>query len=40
MAKRRVLIPSARSLLQQLDEKAGVYLGNELLESALKTVGE
>lgn len=40
MAKRRALIPSARGLLQQLDEKAGVYLGNELLESALKTVGE
>ena len=40
MAKRRALIPSARSLLQKLDERAGVYLGNELRESALKTVGE
>jgi predicted nucleic acid-binding protein len=40
MAKRRSLIPSARSLLLRLDQEAGVYLGNELKETALRTVGE
>jgi len=40
MAKRRALIPSARSMLLRLDQEAGVYLGNELKETALRTVGE
>jgi predicted nucleic acid-binding protein len=40
IAKRKGLIPSARSLLLRLDQEAGIYLGNDLRESALKTVGE
>jgi hypothetical protein len=40
IAKRRGLIPSARDLLSQLDEKAGVYLSNDLKSTALKSVGE
>jgi predicted nucleic acid-binding protein len=40
LAKRASLIPSARKLLEQLDDQAGIYLAAELKESALKTVGE
>lgn len=40
MAKRAQLISSARALLEQLDDKAGIYLTDELKEAALKTVGE
>lgn len=40
MARRQGLIPSARNLLLRLDQEAGVYLGAELREAALKTVGE
>jgi hypothetical protein len=40
IAKRRGLISSARDLLSQLDEKAGIYLSNNLKNTALKTVGE
>lgn len=40
MAKRRNLIPSARALLVRLDQDAGVYLGDELREAALRSVGE
>jgi uncharacterized protein len=40
IAKRRGLIPSARNLLSQLDEKAGVYLSSDLKNTALKSVGE
>jgi hypothetical protein len=40
MARRRGLIPSARNLLVRLDREAGVYLVNDLKETALKTVGE
>jgi predicted nucleic acid-binding protein len=40
LAKRSKLIPSARTLLEQLDQKAGIYLSGELKEAALKTVGE
>ena len=40
LAKRQGLIPSARDLLAQLDEKAGVYLSKELKEAALRSVGE
>ncbi len=40
MAKRRGFVSSARSLLLRLDQEAGIYLANELKETALKTVGE
>jgi predicted nucleic acid-binding protein len=40
MARRRGLIASARDLLQRLDQEAGVYLGEDLKASALKSVGE
>ncbi len=40
IAKRRGLISSARNLLAQLDEKAGVYLSSDLKSTALKSVGE
>jgi predicted nucleic acid-binding protein len=39
-AKRAQLISSARTLLDELDRKAGIYLSDELKEAALKTVGE
>ena len=40
LAKRSQLIPSARALLQRLDQEAGMYLGADIREAALKTVGE
>ena len=40
LAKRAQLIPSARALLKQLDQVAGIYLTDALKEMALKTVGE
>jgi predicted nucleic acid-binding protein len=40
IAKRRGLIPSARELLSQLDQQAGIYLSTDLKNTALKTVGE
>jgi len=40
MAKRAKLIPSARTLLEKLDDKAGIYLSRELKEAALKAIGE
>ena len=40
LAKRSQLIPSARELLARLDREAGVYLGEDLVRDALKTVGE
>ncbi len=40
LAKRNRLIPSARVFLQRLDDEAGMYLADDLKESALKTVGE
>lgn len=40
LAKRRGLIPSARTLLQRLENEAGMYLGEDLREKALKAVGE
>ena len=40
MAKRARLIPSARSLLNQLDQEAGIYLTDNLKDAALKAVGE
>lgn len=40
MAKRRGLIPTARGLLRRLDQEAGVFLTEELRETALQSVGE
>lgn len=40
MAKRARLIPSARSLLNRLDQEAGIYLTDDLKDAALETVGE
>jgi predicted nucleic acid-binding protein len=40
LAKRETLIPSARFLLQRLDQEAGMYLAEHIREAALKTVGE
>jgi predicted nucleic acid-binding protein len=40
LAKRKRLIPSARELLAQLDREAGIYLGDDLKEAALKSAGE
>jgi uncharacterized protein len=40
LAKRKGLIPSARTLLQRLDQEAGMYLSAEIRDTALKSVGE
>jgi len=40
LAKRRGLVPSARTVLQRLDDEAGMYLSAEIRDSALKSVGE
>ncbi len=40
LARRKGLIPSARDLLHRLADEAGAYLATDLVESALKTVGE
>ena len=40
LAKRQRLIPSARALLQRLESESGMYLGADIREAALKTVGE
>jgi uncharacterized protein len=40
LARRAGLIASARALLAELDEEAGIYLSDELKAAALKTVGE
>ena len=40
LAKRKGLIVSARDLIQRLDREAGAYLGQELVEEALRTIGE
>jgi predicted nucleic acid-binding protein len=40
LAKRKALVPNARGLLEQLVNEAGVYLDHELINSALKSVGE
>ena len=40
LARRAKLISSARELLKELDDKAGIYLADELKDAALKTVGE
>ncbi len=36
LAKRRGLIPSARALLQRMDDEAGMYLSAEIRDAALK----
>ena len=40
LARRNQLIPSARALLQRLQQEAGMYLTKDIMEAALKTVGE
>lgn len=40
LAKRARLIPSARSLLDRLDQEAGIYLTDNVKDAALKAVGE
>jgi hypothetical protein len=40
MAKHAGFIPSARNLLNRLDQEAGVYLTDDLKDLALKTVNE
>jgi hypothetical protein len=40
LAKRKALIPSARTLIERLDREAGIYLAPDIREAALKTVGE
>jgi len=40
LARRNRLIPSARVLLDRLEQEAGMYLGDDIKEAALKTVGE
>lgn len=40
LAKRKGLIPSARALLQRMDDEAGIYLSAEIRDAALKSVGE
>ncbi|MGA2750918.1 MAG: DUF3368 domain-containing protein [Verrucomicrobiota bacterium] len=40
LAKRRHLIPSARTLVQRLEQESGVYLSEDLRNQALRAVGE
>ena len=40
LARRRGIIPSARALLQRLDDEAGMYLSPEIRDAALKSVEE
>jgi predicted nucleic acid-binding protein len=40
LAKRRQIIPSARMLLQRLENEAGMYLSEDVRTAALMTVGE
>ena len=40
LAKRKLLIPSARDLLQRLELEAGMYLTESVRDTALKTVHE
>jgi predicted nucleic acid-binding protein len=40
LAKRQQMIPSARSLLERLDQEAGMYLASEVRDQALRSVGE
>lgn len=40
LARRNQLIPSARVLLQRLQQEAGMYLAKDIMDAALKSVGE
>jgi predicted nucleic acid-binding protein len=40
LARRRQFIPSARALIDRLQEEAGIYLADDLKEAALASVGE
>jgi len=40
LAKKRRFISSARSLLNELESNAGIYLSSDVKEAALKKVGE
>ena len=40
LAKRKALIPSARTLIERLDREAGMYLADDIKEAALISVGE
>jgi uncharacterized protein len=40
LAKRRSLIPSARNLIEDMIHRSGVYLDDEIKNSALRSVGE
>lgn len=40
LARRKALIPSARTLLQRLENEAGMYLSEDIRKQALKTLGE
>ncbi|MCU0751857.1 MAG: DUF3368 domain-containing protein [Akkermansiaceae bacterium] len=40
LARRNGLVASARSLLQRLEQEAGMYLAEDIREEALRSVGE
>jgi predicted nucleic acid-binding protein len=40
LAKRRNLIPSARTLVRAMEEKSGFYLSEDLKEQAFRAVSE
>ncbi|KAF0180855.1 MAG: hypothetical protein FD161_573 [Limisphaerales bacterium] len=40
LARQQRLIPSARALLERLDREAGMYLAEDVRETALRAVGE
>lgn len=40
MARKRNIIPSARQIVERIDQEAGFYLSSQVKETALKTVGE
>lgn len=40
LAKRKAIIPCARSLLQRLECETGMYLSSDIRDEALRSVGE
>ncbi|MCX6929297.1 MAG: DUF3368 domain-containing protein [Verrucomicrobia bacterium] len=40
LAKRKAIIPSARTLIERLDREAGMYLAEDVKEAALSSAGE
>jgi uncharacterized protein len=40
LARRQQMIPSARALLQRLEQESGMYLSADIRNQALQTVGE